>query len=105
MPTSFVLASRHENFGMVAAEAAAAGTPSVSPTGAASQSCSVDEAPSSSRTSRRRCGTRSSASSAMPSCRRTLGVGGREVAGEHSWARIAELQEQIYRRGRCLSSR
>ena len=36
--------------------------------------------------------------------RRALGAGGREVAREHSWARIAELQEQIYGRAACLSS-
>jgi glycosyltransferase involved in cell wall biosynthesis len=92
------LPSAHENFGMVAAEAAAAGTPSV-----VSDRCGVAEL------------LRDRGSLVVPyaeaplrdaldriiadgSLRAALGRGGRDVAREHSWTRIATLQAELYDR-------
>jgi glycosyltransferase involved in cell wall biosynthesis len=92
------LPSAHENFGMVAAEAAAAGTPSV-----VSDRCGVAEL------------LRDRGSLVVPygeaplrqavdriltddSLRAALGRGGRDVAREHSWTRIAALQAELYER-------
>ena len=93
------LASAHENFGMVAAEAAAAGTASI-----VTDRCGVaellrdrgalvvpyGEAPlhQAARAAARGC----------PRCARTSGAGGREVAAELSWSNVAELQAEIYER-------
>jgi glycosyltransferase involved in cell wall biosynthesis len=93
----FVLASAHENFGLVAAEAAAAGTPSV-----VSDRCGVAEF------------LGAQAALIVPydveavrnaiarllddeDLRRRLGDGGREVAAEHGWSRIVDQQEALYR--------
>src|SRR5207248_3740321 len=90
----FVLASAHENFGLVAAEAAAAGTPSV-----VSDRCGVAEL------------LRDRAALVVPydgdairnaiaellgdaALRRRLGDGGRCVASENGWPRIVEQQER-----------
>jgi glycosyltransferase involved in cell wall biosynthesis len=94
----FVLASRHENFGLVAAESAAAGTPSV-----VTDRCGIAEllggrgalvVPYELEA------VRGALDRLLGSAelRRTLAAGGREVAAEHSWPRIAELQERIYQR-------
>ena len=94
----FVLASAHENFGLVAAEAAAAGTASV-----VSDRCGVADL------------LRDRAALVVPydgnavreaiaqllgdaDLRARLGEGGREVARENGWPRIVEQQEAIYRR-------
>ena len=95
---AFVLASRHENFGLVAAEAAAAGTPSV-----VTDRCGVAELLGGrgalvvpyEREAVREALERLLGDAEL---RARLAAGGREVAQEHSWPRIAELQEQIYRR-------
>jgi glycosyltransferase involved in cell wall biosynthesis len=93
----FVLDSAHENFGLVAAEAAAAGTAAV-----VSDRCGVSE------------WLRDRAALVIPygdamvlrdalvqllddvDFRTRLGAGGREVAGELSWEHVVELQEEIY---------
>jgi glycosyltransferase involved in cell wall biosynthesis len=94
----FVLASAHENFGLVAAEAAAAGTASV-----VSDRCGIADL------------LRDRAALVVPyereaarnairklldnrELRWRLGDGGREVAAENGWPRIVEQQETIYRR-------
>jgi glycosyltransferase involved in cell wall biosynthesis len=94
----FVLASAHENFGLVAAEAAAAGTASV-----VSDRCGVAEL------------LRDRAALVVPHeeaavrmaiaallqdapLRRRLGEGGREVAAQNGWSKIVAQQEAIYRR-------
>lgn len=95
----FVLDSAHENFGLVAAEAAAAGTASV-----VSDRCGVAE------------WLRGRAAVVVPygdaqtlrdtlgrvladdDLRARLGAGGREVAAELSWQHVVELQERIYLR-------
>jgi glycosyltransferase involved in cell wall biosynthesis len=97
----FVLASRHENFGMVAAEAAAAGVPSL-----LTDRCGVAEllgGRGALVVPYERAAVRDALERLLGDAelRRTLGTGGREVAAEHSWPRIAELQEQIYRRARA----
>ena len=91
-----VLASRHENFGMVAAEAAAAGTASL-----LTDRCGIADL------------LRDRGALVVPydrdavraglerlladnDLRRSLGAGGQQVAREYSWARVAELQEHIY---------
>jgi glycosyltransferase involved in cell wall biosynthesis len=94
----FVLASEHENFGMVAAEAAAVGAPIV-----VTDRCGVAEllgdrgalvVPYS----------RTEISAAIRSVlgddrlRAGLGEGARAVASEWSWPRVADLQEALYRR-------
>lgn len=94
----FVLASRHENFGMVAAEAAAAGTPSV-----LTDRCGIAEllGGRGALLVPYELGALREALERLlrnEELRRTLGAGGREVAREHSWPRIAELQERIYQR-------
>ena len=97
----FVLASRHENFGMVAAEAAAAGVPSL-----LTDRCGIAEllgGRGALVVPHERAAVRDALERLLGDAelRRTLGAGGREVAAEHSWPRIAELQEQIYRRARA----
>ena len=94
----FALPSAHENFGMVAAEAAAAGIASV-----VTDRCGVAEL------------LRDRGSLVVPyheaslhdalarlladeSLRARLGDGGREVAAEFSWSNIAVLQAAIYER-------
>ena len=94
----FALPSAHENFGMVAAEAAAAGTPSV-----LSDRCGVAEV------------MRDRGALVVPygesalrealarllgdgELRAQLGQGGREVASELSWQNVARLQAEIYER-------
>jgi glycosyltransferase involved in cell wall biosynthesis len=91
----FVLASRHENFGMVAAEAAAAGVASV-----VTDRCGVAEL------------LRDRGALVVPysqaavgealarllrdaDLRGSLGAGGREVAREWSWSRVASVEEEI----------
>jgi glycosyltransferase involved in cell wall biosynthesis len=91
----FVLASRHENFGMVAAEAAAAGLPSV-----ITDRCGVAEL------------LRDRGALVVPyardavrealarllrdaDLRRSLGASAREVAREWSWERVAIVEEEI----------
>ncbi len=94
----FVLASAHENFGLVAAEAAAAGTASVvsDRTGVADLlrgraalvvGYNVAE-------------VRAAVMRLLEDTelRRRLGAGGREVAAEYAWPRVVEQQEAIYRR-------
>jgi 1,4-alpha-glucan branching enzyme len=93
----FVLASAHENFGLVAAEAAAAGTPSV-----VSDRCGVAEF----------LGER--AALIVPydadavcaaiarllddhELRQRLSDGGHAVAAEFAWSRIVDQQEMLYR--------
>jgi glycosyltransferase involved in cell wall biosynthesis len=92
------LPSAHENFGMVAAEAAAAGTPSV-----VSDRCGVaqllrdrgalvvpyGEAPLQDALARLL---------ADETLRASLGRGGRAVARELSWENVARLQAEIYER-------
>ncbi len=94
----FVLASRHENFGLVAAEAAAAGTPVV-----VSDRCGIAQylgdrggvvVPYDEQALREAL----SGLLADDRRRRTLGEGARGVAAEWSWNRVVELQESIYRR-------
>ena len=94
----FALPSAHENFGMVAAEAAAAGTASV-----VSDRCGVAEV------------LRERGALVIPygevalkdalarllgdaGLRTQLGRGGREVARELSWPNVARLQAEIYER-------
>ena len=94
----FVLASAHENFGLVVAEAAAAGTAAV-----VTDRCGIAEI------------VRDRAALVVPyasdavrdaverlirdaALRERLAVGGRDVALEYAWPRIAEQQEAIYRR-------
>jgi len=94
----FALASAHENFGMVAAEAAAAGTPSV-----VTDRCGVAEL------------LRDRAALVVPyepgavrdalarllgddRLRHQLGVGGQAVARELSWATMAQRQVELYER-------
>ena len=94
----FVLPSGYENFGMVAAEAAAAGAAIVLTIAAASPSASTAAARSSCRTTRPSCATRSPRLLGDPELRRRLGEEAREVAEEWSWPRVLELQEDVYRR-------
>jgi len=92
------LASAHENFGMVAAEAAAAGTASI-----VTDRCGISEL------------LRDRGALVIPydeqalqaaltrllgdeRLRTTLGRGGREVAAELSWSNVARLQTEIYER-------
>jgi len=92
----FVLASAHENFGMVAAEAAAAGVPSV-----VTDRCGIAEL------------LRDRAALVVPyepaavhdalarlladeQLRHTLGAGGRAVARELSWETVALRQVELY---------
>jgi len=94
----FALGSAHENFGMVAAEAAAAGTAS-----AVTDRCGVAEL------------LRDRGALVVPygedplhgalarlladeALREQLGRGGREVAAELSWSNVARLQAEIYER-------
>ena len=92
----FALVSAHENFGMVVAEAAAAGVPSV-----VTDRCGIDEL------------VRDRAALVVPyepaavrdavarlladeQLRRTLGTGGRELAREVSWETVARRQVELY---------
>ncbi len=93
-----VLASAHENFGMVAAEAAAAGTASI-----VTDRCGIAEF------------LRDSGALVVPyderaleesltrllgdhRLRAELGQGGRDVAAQFSWGKVARLQAEIYER-------
>jgi glycosyltransferase involved in cell wall biosynthesis len=93
----FVLPSRNESFGMVAAEAAAAGVASVvtSECGAAEllrdAALVVPPETDSIRDAIARL-------LADPELRRGLGAAGRAVAAELSWAEVARRQEEIYLR-------
>ena len=94
----FVLPSRGESFGMVAAEAAAAGTPSL-----VTDRCGVAEflggrgalVVPCERDAIRDGLRRLLGDEAL---RRTLGEGARDVARELSWAAVVRRQEAIYRR-------
>jgi glycosyltransferase involved in cell wall biosynthesis len=94
----FVLASAHENFGLVVAEAAAAGTASV-----VSDRCGIADLVSERAAlvvgydaiELREAVARLLAE---PALREKLGAGGRAVAGECAWPRVVEQQEAIYRR-------
>ena len=94
----FVLASRHENFGMVAAEAAAVGTPVV-----VTENAGISEL------------LRDGGGLVVPyeeaairdavarvlgdgELRRRLSAGARDVARAWSWAKVVERQEELYRR-------
>lgn len=94
----FVLASAHENFGLVAAEAAAAGTAAI-----VSDRCGIADL------------VRDRAALVVPyeaaavrtaiarlladdHLRAALGEGGRQVAREYAWERIVAQQESLYRR-------
>jgi glycosyltransferase involved in cell wall biosynthesis len=94
----FVLASAHENFGLVAAEAAAAGTASV-----ITDRCGVADL------LRGRAAlvveydagaVRTAIANLLADAefRGRLGAGGRAVAAEYAWPRVAAEQEAIYRR-------
>jgi glycosyltransferase involved in cell wall biosynthesis len=94
----FVLASEGESFGMVAAEAAAAGTPVV-----LTDRCGVADVLGGRGALvvpyERDAVTRAVAELvADADLRRRLGDGGRRVAAELSWAEIVRRQEAIYRR-------
>ena len=92
----FALASEHENFGMVAAEAAAAGVPSVM-----TDRCGIADLlrergalvvpyePAAVQTAVARL-------LADEQLRHTLGAGGREVAREVSWQAVARRQVELY---------
>jgi glycosyltransferase involved in cell wall biosynthesis len=94
----FVLASAHENFGLVAAEAAAAGTASVVTDRTGVAELLVDRAaiviPYD--VSEVRAAIRRLLDDAA--LRARLGAGGRQVATEYSWPSIVARQEAIYRR-------
>jgi glycosyltransferase involved in cell wall biosynthesis len=92
-----VLASAHENFGLVAAEAAAAGTASV-----VSDRCGVAELlrdRAALVVAYERDAVRHAIRELLenPAHRHRLGQGGREVAAEYGWPKIVEQQEAIYR--------
>lgn len=94
----FVLASRHENFGLVAAESAAAGTPSV-----VTDRCGIAEllgGRGALVVPYEREAVRGALDRLLGDAelRGALAAGGREVAAENAWPRIAELQERIYQR-------
>ena len=95
---AFVLPSRHENFGMVAAEAAAAGTASV-----VTDRCGVAEllrdrgaivVPYEAGAIRDALGK----VLADEPLRRRLGEGGQQVARELSWPNVVAMQEELYER-------
>lgn len=93
-----VLPSEGESFGIVAAEAAAAGTPSVVTDRCGIAALVRDRAglvvPYDAAALR---GALARLLADAP-LRRKLGGGGRELARELSWPRVVELQEEIYRR-------
>jgi len=94
----FALPSSHENFGMVAAEAAAAGTPVI-----VTNRCGIAE-----RLASRGAIVVPYDENALRAAilrlledaelRRRLGEGARAVAAEWSWPYVVSLQEEIYRR-------
>jgi glycosyltransferase involved in cell wall biosynthesis len=91
----FVLASQHENFGMVAAEAAAAGVPSV-----ITDRCGVAELLRDRGAlvvpySRAAVGEALARLLCDADLRRSLGANGREVAREWSWQHVAAVEEEI----------
>jgi len=97
----FVLPSAYENFGMVAAEAAAAGAAIVVTDRCGVAECFAgrgalvvpyDEGP-----------LRDALARLLgdPELRQRLGEEAREVAEEWSWPRVVELQESVYRRAVC----
>ena len=92
---AFVLASEHENFGMVAAEAAAAGVPSV-----ITDRCGVAELLRDRGAlvvpySRAAVGEALARLLRDGGLRRSLGASGREVAREWSWQHVAAVEEEI----------
>ena len=93
----FVLASAGESFGMVAAEAAAAGTPVI-----VTDRCGIAELlpttarRSSSRTSGRPSST-PSAGALGRELRARLARGGVAAAKRTSWDHVTDVQEEIYR--------
>lgn len=94
----FVLASAHENFGMVAAEAAAAGTASV-----VTDRCGVaellrDEAALVVPYDETAVRDAIARLLADPTLRTKLAHGGPHVASRYSWASVVALQESLYRR-------
>jgi glycosyltransferase involved in cell wall biosynthesis len=94
----FVLASAHENFGLVAAEAAAAGTASVvtDRTGVAELLADRAAIVVPYDVAEVRAAIQRLLGDA--GLRRRLGAGGRLVAAEHSWPTVVAQQEAIYRR-------
>lgn len=94
----FVLPSRNESFGMVAAEAAAAGTPVV-----VTDRCGVaallgERAALIVPPSAERLREAIARLLADPALRGRLGAAGRDVAREHSWEAVVAEQERLYRR-------
>jgi glycosyltransferase involved in cell wall biosynthesis len=94
----FALASAHENFGMVAAEAAAAGVPSL-----VTDRCGIAELlrdraalivpyDAAAIAEALRCLVEE------PALRARLGAGGRDVAAEYSWENVAARQMELYDR-------
>jgi glycosyltransferase involved in cell wall biosynthesis len=97
----FVLPSSYENFGMVAAEAAAAGAPVL-----VTDRCGVAECFAGRGALVVPYGEAELRSALLrlledPELRRRLGEEAREVAAEWSWPRVLELQEDVY--GRALA--
>ena len=94
----FVLASAHENFGLVAAEAAAAGVASVVTDRTGVAELLADRAaivvPYEVASVRAAVGQLLG----DDELRARLGAGGRCVAAEHSWPSVVTQQEEIYRR-------
>jgi glycosyltransferase involved in cell wall biosynthesis len=94
----FVLASRNESFGMVAAEAAAAGVAVV-----VTDRCGVAELLADRAAIVTPCETGAIRDAIRrllddPSLRARLGTGGQDVARETTWDAVAERQEAFYRR-------
>jgi glycosyltransferase involved in cell wall biosynthesis len=100
----FVLPSRNESFGMVAAEAAAAGTPVV-----VTDRCGVAELLRDRGALVVPCNVEAIRGAIRellgnPALRRRLGEGGREVAREVSWPAVVRRQEEIYRQALARSA-
>jgi glycosyltransferase involved in cell wall biosynthesis len=91
----FVLASQHENFGMVAAEAAAAGVPSVITDGCGVAELLRDRGALVVRYSRAAVGDALARLLHDAGLRRSLGASGRDVARRWSWQHVAAVEEEI----------
>jgi glycosyltransferase involved in cell wall biosynthesis len=91
------LASRHENFGMVAAEAAAVGTAVVVTDRCGVAAILQDRAALVVPYEQGAITGAIERALADPELRRRLGDGGRQIAAEWTWERVGALQEQIYR--------